>query len=100
MIEAKVRQELEKAEAAQRKTGRVPSLHTTGPSEFIRLGLELEETQYVTPFYSITRVLTTQQEKTASHGQGAKQHSRQPSKYFLEGSKVPVYEAHAGMGAC
>ncbi len=47
MTEAKVRQELEKAEAAQRKAGRAPPLHKTGPSEFIRLGLELEETQYV-----------------------------------------------------
>ncbi len=45
MTEAKVRQELEKAEAAQRKAGRSPPLHKTGPSEFIRLGLELEETQ-------------------------------------------------------
>ena len=59
MSEAKVRQELEKAEAAQRKTGRAPSLHKTGPSEFIRLGLELEETQYATSFYSTTGVLTT-----------------------------------------
>ncbi len=45
MTEAKVRQELEKVEAAQRKTARSTPLHKIGPSEFIRLGLELEETQ-------------------------------------------------------
>lgn len=58
MAEAKVRQELEKAEAAQRATGGSAPLHKTGPSEFIRLGLELEETQYVCWYSNTTIALT------------------------------------------
>lgn len=54
MTESKVRQELEKAEAAQRATGGLAPLHKTGPSEFIRMGLELEESQYVAPFDEAT----------------------------------------------